>query len=104
MVDTGFELTHPDLAGQFTGNPGERGAGKETNGIDDDGNGRVDDWLGWDFLNDDNTVETEGNFHGTHVAGTIAAIADNAIGVAGVAPAAKVVPLKIFGAPAPRRR
>ena len=99
VVDTGFELTHPDLAGQFTGNPGERGAGKETNGVDDDANGRVDDWLGWDFLNDDNTVETEANFHGTHVAGTIAAIADNAIGVAGVAPEAKVVPLKIFGAP-----
>ena len=99
VVDTGFELTHPDLAGQFTGNPGERGAGKETNGIDDDANGKVDDWLGWDFLNDDNTVEDEGNFHGTHVAGTIAALADNGIGIAGVAPEAKVVPLKIFGGP-----
>ncbi len=99
VVDTGFQLTHPDLAGQFTGNPGERGAGKETNGIDDDGNGRVDDWLGWDFVNGDNTVEDQGNFHGTHVAGTIAALADNAIGVAGVAPEAKVLPIKIFGGP-----
>ena len=39
VVDTGVETTHPDLAGQFTGNPGERGSGRETNGVDDDGNG-----------------------------------------------------------------
>ncbi len=96
VVDTGFETTHADLAGQFTGNPGERGGGKETNGIDDDANGFVDDWQGWDFVYGDNTVETEGNFHATHVSGTIAAVADNGIGVAGVAPLAKVVPIKIF--------
>ncbi len=99
VVDTGFETTHPDLAGQFTGNPGERGGGKETNGIDDDSNGYVDDWQGWDFVYGDNTVETEGNFHATHVSGTIAALADNGIGVAGVAPLAEVVPIKIFAGP-----
>ena len=48
--------THPDLAGQWTGNPGERGGGKETNGVDDDHNGFVDDWQGWDFVNNDNTA------------------------------------------------
>ncbi len=99
VVDTGVETTHPDLAGQLTGNAGERGLGRETNGVDDDANGKIDDWLGWDYVNGDNTRRDAGNFHGTHVSGTVAALKDNAIGVAGVAPEAKVVPLKIFGAP-----
>ncbi len=99
VVDTGIELTHPDLAGQFWTNPGESGGGRETNGIDDDHNGYVDDWRGWDFVNGDNGVETQSNFHGTHVAGTIAAATGNGAGVAGVAPDAKVLPVKIFGAP-----
>ncbi|MBE2315548.1 S8 family serine peptidase [Solirubrobacter sp. CPCC 204708] len=98
VVDTGVETAHPDLAAQFTGNVGERGNGRETNGVDDDGNGFVDDWQGWDFARGDNTVDTESQTHGTHVAGTIAAVADNAIGVAGVAPAARILPLKVFGA------
>ena len=99
VVDTGAELTHADLAGQWTGNPGERGGGRETNGVDDDHNGFVDDWQGWDFVHSDNSQETEGNFHSTHVSGTIAALTDNGVGVAGVAPLAKVLPVKIFGAP-----
>lgn len=99
VVDAGIDVTHPDLAGQLWGNPGERGGGRESNGIDDDGNGRIDDWRGWDFVNSDNSIETESNFHGTHVAGTVAAVTDNGVGVAGVAPDAKVLPVKIFGAP-----
>src|SRR4051794_2491862 len=99
VIDTAVETTPADLIGRFTGNPGERGNGRETNGVDDDGNGLVDDWQGWDFVNGDNTVETQGSTHGTHVSGTIAALADNNVGVAGVAPQAKVVPVKVFGAP-----
>ena len=66
--------------------PASAARGRETNGVDDDHNGYVDDWQGWDFVNNDNTVETQGLPHGTHVSGTIAALANNDVGVAGVAP------------------
>ncbi|MDA0182411.1 S8 family serine peptidase [Solirubrobacter phytolaccae] len=93
VVDTGVRADHLDLAGQLTGNPGEIGGGRETNGLDDDGNGLIDDFRGWDFISADNLPQ-DGNGHGTHVTGTIAALADNGRGVAGVAPGAKVVPLR----------
>ena len=82
VIDEGIQYTHPDLAGQV-GNPLET-----ANGVDDDGNGYVDDVYGWDFANNDNTIYdggTRGSLddHGTHVSGTIGAKANGA-GVVGV--------------------
>jgi subtilisin family serine protease len=96
VVDTGINLTHPDLAAQIATNPGETGAGRETNGIDDDHDGYVDDWRGWDFVANDN-VPSDENGHGTHVSGTIAA-AQDAVGVSGVAPGARILPLRVLDA------
>jgi subtilisin family serine protease len=95
VVDTGVLLTHPDLASQLATNPGETGEGRESNGIDDDGNGLVDDHLGWDFYRGTNDP-SDRDGHGTHVAGTIAAAGNNGTGIIGVAPHARILPLQVF--------
>ena len=84
VVDSGVAAAHPDLAANMFVNPGESGGGKETNGVDDDGNGKIDDFRGWDFVNNDNNPADDKG-HGTHVAGTIAARSNNSLGVAGAA-------------------
>ena len=97
VIDQGVDFSHPDLAARAWTNPGESGGGKETNGIDDDANGYVDDVHGWDFCHDDNTVhDFDDDAHGTHVAGTIAASLDGA-GVVGVAPGISIMALKFLG-------
>jgi subtilisin family serine protease len=98
VIDDGVDFSHPDLKDRAWKNPGESGAGKETNGVDDDTNGKVDDLYGWDFYNNDNTVHHADDYHGTHVAGTIGA-SINDEGIVGVAPNVKIMALKFLGGP-----
>ena len=97
VIDDGVDFSRPDLAGQAWVNPGESGGGKETNNVDDDANGYIDDVNGWDFCHDDKTVhDPDDDFHGTHVSGTIAAKLDGQ-GIVGVAPGVKLMALKFLG-------
>jgi subtilisin family serine protease len=96
VVDTGIDATHPDLAANLWTNPGESGGGRETNGLDDDGNGRIDDVHGWDFVDHDAQPQ-DGNGHGTHVSGTIAARGNDATGVAGLNWSSAIMPLRVLG-------
>ncbi|TJY42751.1 hypothetical protein E5161_07880 [Cohnella pontilimi] len=95
VIDTGVDINHPELKNAIWTNPAEIPG----NGKDDDGNGYVDDVNGWDFYHQDNTVfdPLDGDEHGTHVSGTIAAAFNNSTGVAGVAPNVKILPVKFLG-------
>lgn len=89
VIDSGVDYTHPDLAANMWVNTDEVAG----NGIDDDANGFVDDVRGWDFAYDD-ANPMDDHYHGTHVAGTVAAVANNGVGVAGVAFNAKIMAVK----------
>ncbi|MDR7238023.1 S8 family serine peptidase [Neobacillus drentensis] len=100
VIDTGVDINHPDLVGKIWENTKEI----PNNNEDDDGNGYTDDVHGWDFYNDDKTVydPLDGDEHGTHVSGTIAAELEGATtddnkGVVGVAPNVKILPIKFLG-------
>lgn len=104
IIDTGVDIDHPDLKSNIFINYGEfgldsTGMDKSSNGIDDDGNGYVDDYVGWDFCGRDNESPDNnprpGNGHGTHVAGIVGAVANNSIGIAGVVPKVKILPVKV---------
>lgn len=98
VIDDGVDFDHPDLQERAWTNPGET----PNNNIDDDNNGYIDDVNGYDFANDDNTVhDTLQDFHGTHVAGTIAASDNEGVdpntGVVGVAPNVEIMAVKFLG-------
>jgi subtilisin family serine protease len=103
VIDTGVDYKHEDLADNIWINQGEIPG----NGIDDDGNGYVDDVVGWDFVanagpgclgiedcRDEDNDPSDVNGHGTHVAGIIAAVQNNNKGISGIAPKAKIMPLR----------
>ncbi len=100
IIDSGVDLDHPDVAGKIWTNAGEIPA----NGLDDDGNGFVDDVDGWNFYDDNNNVEpvpeagaqNEIVSHGTLAAGIAAAVTNEGYGTAGVDWQAHIMPIKVF--------
>jgi len=93
VIDTGVDYNHPDLAANIWSNTDEIAG----NGQDDDNNGYVDDVRGYDFVDND-PDPMDDNGHGTHVSGTIGAVGDNGIGVAGVNWNVQIMPLKFLSA------
>ena len=90
VIDTGLDFHHEDLAQEkIWHNPAER-----KNGRDDDNNGFIDDLVGWNFA-DHNNAPWDHSGHGTHIAGAIAACTNNGLGIAGVNPTARIMPLKV---------
>ncbi|HXG92883.1 MAG TPA: S8 family peptidase [Blastocatellia bacterium] len=95
VLDTGVDVAHEDLAANIWTNPNEIAG----NGLDDDGDGFIDDVNGWNFYDDDKGVfkKASDDSHGTHVAGIIGAEGNNGIGVTGVAWHVRLMSLKFLG-------
>lgn len=94
ITDNEFELDHDDLKDSWHINSNEI----PSNGIDDDGNGYIDDVIGWDFIGNDNDVDVlESPTHGTHVSGIMAAKTGNGIGISSIGSNIKIMPLRWYG-------
>ncbi len=96
LIDTGVDYTHTELQDSIWTNTDEIAG----NGVDDDGNGYIDDVYGWNFYNSNNKIYSgEEDDHGTHCAGTMVAAADNGTGIAGIVPGnqVKIMVLKVLG-------
>src|SRR4030095_3091315 len=93
VIDTGIDYTHPDLAANMFHNT----ADCNSDGIDNDGNGYIDDCFGIDGANGDSDPMDD-HYHGTHVAGTIGAVGNNAIGIVGVNWNVQLLACKFFDA------
>ncbi len=91
ILDTGTDLTHEDLIDNIYYNENDT-----INGIDDDGDGYVDNYHGWDFGNNDNDPSADKSGHGVSVAGVSSATTDNGKGIAGIGFRSKFMPIKIF--------
>ncbi len=91
IIDTGVDVTHPDLAPNIWTNEGEIPG----DGLDNDNNGYVDDVHGWDFVNNSGKI-VDGFGHGTHCAGIAAASGTNKIGIAGANPDALIMPVAVL--------
>lgn len=92
-IDTGVDISHPDLAANIWTNAGEIPG----NGIDDDSNGFIDDVVGWDCINNDNNPFDD-HGHGTHTSGTIGMVEGNGTGGVGVAHTVQIMALKFLSA------
>lgn len=101
VIDSGVDLSHPDLdTNRFHFNPGEdgidnSGRNRRFNGIDDDNNGYIDDYLGWSFSANTNDV-SDSLGHGTHIAGLLASRSNNGLGIANPWRGFKILPIQIF--------
>lgn len=100
VIDTGIDIKHEDIKNNLWKNPGEtgldsKGRDKATNGIDDDGNGFVDDVYGWNFVSSNNKL-TDNHGHGTHIAGIVGAEAGNGVGISGISPEVSLMILKYY--------
>ncbi len=98
LIDMGMDMDHPDLEDNIWVNPRE-----EDNNQDDDENGKVDDFNGWDFVDDDNdpddpTPANQRGGHGTHTAGIASAVTNNRIGIASVGYSCGIIPVRTGGA------
>jgi subtilisin family serine protease len=97
VLDSGIDLDHIDLQDNIWRNPGEDwvSGSPGNNGVDDDGNGKTDDYYGWNFVKDDNNPDDD-NDHGTHCSGTIGAVGNDGIGISGVNWQVSIMALKML--------